>query len=61
MKLIQFVSKIGNVLKLPLNEKRLQKLTDSYVVSNLKIKSAIRKNLPVSSKEGLLKTFKSFN
>ncbi len=60
-KLIQFLAKIGNVLKLPLNEERLQKLTDSYVVSNQKIKSAIGKPLPVSSKEGLLKTFKSFN
>jgi nucleoside-diphosphate-sugar epimerase len=60
-KLIQFVAKIGNVLKLPLNEERLQKLTDSYVVSNKKIKSAIGKSLPVSCKDGLLKTFKSFN
>jgi nucleoside-diphosphate-sugar epimerase len=59
--LIQAAAKIGNVLKLPLNEERLQKLTDSYVVSNQKIKTAIGKPLPVSSKEGLLKTFNSFN
>jgi nucleoside-diphosphate-sugar epimerase len=59
--LILSVAKIGNVLKLPLNEERLQKLTDSYVVSNQKIKTAIGKPLPVSSKEGLLKTFNSFN
>jgi nucleoside-diphosphate-sugar epimerase len=58
--LIQAAAKIGNVLKLPLNEERLQKLTDSYVVSNQKIKTAIGKPLPVSSKEGLLKTFNSF-
>jgi nucleoside-diphosphate-sugar epimerase len=60
-KLIQIIAKIGNLLKLPLNEERLQKLTDSFVVSNQKIKSAIGKPLPISSKEGLLKTFKSFN
>jgi nucleoside-diphosphate-sugar epimerase len=60
-KLIQFVAKIGNILKLPLNEESLQKLTDSYLVSNQKIKSAIGKPLPFTSKEGLLKTFKSFN
>ncbi len=60
-KLIQIIAKIGNFLKLPLNEERLQKLTDSYVVSNQKIKSAIGKPLPLSSKEGLIKTFKSFN
>jgi hypothetical protein len=59
--LIQFVAKIGNLFRLPLNEERLQKLTDSYVVSNRKIKSVIGKPLPVSSKDGLLKTFKSFS
>jgi len=60
-RLIQFVAKIGNLFRLPLNEERLQKLTDSYIVSNRKIKSAIGKQLPVSTKEGLLKTFKSFS
>jgi nucleoside-diphosphate-sugar epimerase len=59
--LIQNVAKFGNLFRLPLNEERLQKLTDSYVVSNQKIKSVIGKPLPVSSKEGLLKTFKSFS
>jgi nucleoside-diphosphate-sugar epimerase len=59
--LVQYVAKIGDLLRLPLNEERLHKLTDSYVVSNLKIKSVIGKPLPVSSKEGLLKTFKSFS
>lgn len=58
--LIELGAKIGNVLKLPLNEERLQKLTDSYVVSNKKLISAIGKPLPVSSREGLLKTFQSF-
>jgi nucleoside-diphosphate-sugar epimerase len=60
-KLIQFVAQIGNVLNLPLNEERLQKLTNSYVVNNQKIKSAIGKPFPLSSKEGLLRTFRSFN
>jgi nucleoside-diphosphate-sugar epimerase len=58
--LIQSAAKIGNLLKLPLNEERLNKLTDSYIVSNRKIVLAIGKSFPVSSKEGLLKTFKSF-
>jgi hypothetical protein len=31
------------------------------VVSNQKIKSAIGKDLPVSAKDGLLKTFNSFH
>jgi nucleoside-diphosphate-sugar epimerase len=59
--LIQSFSKLGDVLRLPLTSERLQKLTESYVVSNQKIKSAIGKELPVSAKDGLLKTFNSFN
>ncbi len=58
--LIEFGAKIGNVLHLPLNEERLQKLTGSYVVSNKKLMNAIGKPLPVSSREGLLRTFQSF-
>lgn len=60
-KFIEGVASIGDKLHLPLNKERLHKLTSSYVVSNTKIKAAIGKLLPVSSREGLLKTFKSFN
>ena len=60
-KFIEGVASIGDKLRLPLNTERLQKLTSSYVVSNAKIKAAIGKPLPASSREGLLKTFKSFN
>ena len=58
--LIQFCANIGDLLKLPLNNERLSKLTESYEVSNFKIKQALGKSLPVSSKDGLLKTFQSF-
>jgi len=58
--LIQSLSKLGDVLRLPLTSERLQKLTGSYVVSNQKIKKAIGKPFPISSKEGLFKTFQSF-
>ncbi len=60
-KFIEGVASIGDKLHLPLNSERLHKLTSSYVVCNAKIKAAIGKPLPVSSREGLLKTFKSFN
>ncbi len=60
MTFIKLLSRVGDFLKLPLNSERLQKLTESYVVSNAKIKEAIGKPLPVSSKAGLLTTFKSF-
>ena len=58
--LIELGAKFGNTLNLPINEERLQKLTGSYVVSNKKLISAIGKPLPISSREGLLKTFQSF-
>jgi nucleoside-diphosphate-sugar epimerase len=58
--LIKMFAKIGDKLYLPLNSERLQKLTESYIVSNSKIKEALGKPLPVSSKEGLIRTFKSF-
>lgn len=57
---INFVAKIGDNLHLPINTERLQKLTDSYIVSNDKLKNAIGKNLPFSTREGLLHTFLSF-
>ena len=60
-KIIVGVASIGDTLHLILNSERLHKLTSSYVVSNAKIKAAIGKPLPVSSREGLLKTFQSFN
>ena len=59
--LIKAFAKLGNLLQLPLTTERLQKLTESYEVSNQKIKSAIGKNLQVSAKDGLLKTFNSFH
>jgi len=59
--LIKSLAKLGDVLRLPLTTERLQKLTESYFVSNQKIKTAIGKPLSVSAKDGLLKTFNSFN
>ena len=59
--LIKSLAKLGDLLRLPFTTERLQKLTESYVVGNQKIKSAIGKPLPVSAKNGLLKTFNSFH
>jgi len=54
------LAKLGDHLHLPLNSERLQKLTEDYVVSNEKIVAAMGKLLPVSSREGLVRTFESF-
>lgn len=59
--LINAFAKIGDILKLPFNSERLKKLTESYIVSNEKIKNAIKKPLPINSKDGIIKTFNSFN
>ncbi len=58
---IKLLSKMGDFLKLQLNSGRLNKLTETYIVSNNKIITAINKPLPLSAKEGLLKTLNSFN
>ena len=57
---VRFLAKAGDFLPIPINSERLLKLTENYVVSNLKIKKAIEKNLPISSKEGIKKTITSF-
>lgn len=60
-KLISGVAKLGDKLKLPLNSERLHKLTENYRVSNNKIKSALSiTQLPVTAREGLVKTISSF-
>ncbi|MGE6397484.1 NAD-dependent epimerase/dehydratase family protein [Chryseobacterium scophthalmum] len=59
--LIERMASFGDKLHLPLNTERLKKLTESYVVSNQKIKSALGvEKLPLSAEEGLIKTIKSF-
>ena len=59
--LMNGVAKIGDVLHLPLNTQRMQKLTENYVVSNAKIKAALgMKEMPVRAKDGLRETIKSF-
>jgi len=60
--LVHTMARVGDKLKLPLNSERLKKLTESYVVSNTKIKKALGiNNLPLTAKEGLTITIKSFN
>ena len=58
--IVNFFSKLGNIFRLPLNTESLNKLTETYIVSNNKIVQAINKSLPVSSKEGLIKTLNSY-
>ncbi|MDR1742996.1 MAG: NAD-dependent epimerase/dehydratase family protein [Dysgonamonadaceae bacterium] len=59
--LMNSVAGIGSKLHLPLNKERLKKLTENYVVSNAKIKTALGiEKMPVSAREGLKKTLENF-
>ena len=55
------IAKVGGWLHLPLNPDRLQKLTESYVSSNDKIKRALGiDKMPVDARAGLQRTLESF-
>ncbi len=59
--IIRSLARAGDLLRLPLNSERLKKLTESYVVSNTKIKNALGiDKMPVSATEGITHTLKSF-
>ena len=57
---VGIIAKIGDLFPIPINSEKLQKLTENYEVSNLKIIKEIQKKLPLSSKEGIKKTITSF-
>lgn len=59
--LIRFGARVGDILHLPLNTFRLDKLTENYVVSNDKLKKALGiGKMPVHAHDGLVKTIRSF-
>ncbi|WP_428741986.1 NAD-dependent epimerase/dehydratase family protein [Tenacibaculum sp.] len=60
---INMLAKLGDILlPFPINSERVQKLTEDYVVSNKKIKSALGiDEFPLSIREGIIKTIKSFS
>lgn len=60
LKWVKMLAKAGDILHLPLTTEKLQKLTESYVVSNHKIVTALGKELPLSSEEGIRQTIGSF-
>jgi nucleoside-diphosphate-sugar epimerase len=61
-KLVTAIARLGDVIHLPLNSERLDKLTENFVVDNTKIKDALKiDKMPITTKEGLTKTILSFN
>lgn len=60
-KLIKYFAYAGSLLNLPLNNDSLRKLTENYVVSNVKLKKSLGiQSLPFNAAEGICKTIKSF-
>ena len=60
-KMMEGCAGLGTLLHLPLNTERLRKLTENYVVSNEKIKSALGiERMPVRAADGIMKTIRSF-
>jgi nucleoside-diphosphate-sugar epimerase len=60
-RLVRAVARAGDLLRLPLTSERLKKLTESYVVSNERLKRALGwQVMPVRAREGMRKTLESF-
>lgn len=57
--IMRVLFKLGDILRLPVNSHTLNKLTENYIVSNKKIKNAIGKELPVKTRDGILKSINS--
>ena len=61
-KMMEGCAGLGTLLHLPLNTERLRKLTENYVVSNEKIKTALGiEQMPVRAADGIMKTILSFS
>ncbi|MGI4751203.1 MAG: NAD-dependent epimerase/dehydratase family protein [Janthinobacterium lividum] len=58
--IIKLLAKVGDWIHLPLTTERLSKLTESYIVSNYKVKQALKAQMPLTAVEGLRITAKAF-
>jgi len=59
--LIRWCARVGDQLHLPLNTERLEKLTESYVVANARLRNALGlARFPVTAEDGLRKTLAAF-
>ena len=57
---INTLARTGDLCKLPINSERIKKLTETYIVSNAKLKSALKlDSLPVKARDGLMVTLRN--
>jgi len=60
--LIKLLATLGDILCLPINSHKLQKLTESYKVSNRKIKTALEvEKMPFTAEEGIINTLEGLS
>lgn len=58
--LVNLVAKVCDFVKPGLGSRNLEKLTSNYVVNTNKLRSYLKKDLPISVREGILRTGNSF-
>lgn len=59
--LMRLAAKMGDVLKLPLNTERIEKLTEDSFVDNAELKKALGwEQMPVRAEEGMRRTLREF-
>lgn len=60
--LIKIIAKIGDTIPIPLNTKRLKKMTSNLLVSNAKIKTLLEiDKLPLTARDGIKDTISTFS
>ena len=59
--LMRAVAKLGSLVKAPFNSHTLEKLVGNLVVSNGKLLANLGQDLPVTAREGFIKTIRSFD
>ncbi|USQ03332.1 NAD-dependent epimerase/dehydratase family protein [Aquirufa antheringensis] len=59
-RIIRFISKLGTLLNFGFNERSLSKVTSNYIVSNEKLRIALKKELPYDVIQNMIYTLKSF-
>ena len=58
---MRMVARIGDVLYLPLNTERIEKLTEDSLVDNSKLKAALGwREMPIRAEDGMRKTLETF-
>jgi nucleoside-diphosphate-sugar epimerase len=58
---VYLLAKLGYLVNAPLNNSSLIKLTENLIVSNKKLLLNLKSDLPLTTRQGLLKTIKAFD